>query len=89
MIIHDWPDAYAKRILTRLRTAAQPSTQLIICDFLVPYATSSNDRFPDVSGSYVAPAPYPLLPNAGYVSKTAVTGDLAVFATSFIHCRDD
>jgi len=77
-VTHDWPDSYAKRILKRLRAAAQPSTKLIICDIVVPYAAPSNEQFTDIPGSGLAPAPYPLLPNLGTVSNRAVMGDLQV-----------
>ncbi|KIM80161.1 hypothetical protein PILCRDRAFT_822680 [Piloderma croceum F 1598] len=41
--------------------------KLVLCDFLVPYATSSNDEFSDIPGSAMTPAPYSLLPNAGNI----------------------
>jgi hypothetical protein len=77
-VTHDWPDSYTKRIMKRLRAAAQPSTKLIISDFVVPYAASSNEDFADIPGSGVAPVPYPLLPNLGTVSNQAVMADLQV-----------
>ena len=77
-IIHEWPNAYAKKILKQLRAAAQPSTKLVICDFLVPYTTSSNSNFSEIPGSEVPPAPYPLLPNLGTVSNQPVMMDLQV-----------
>lgn len=75
-ITHDWPDAYAKKILTQLRASAQLSTKLILCDFLVPYATSSNDLFSEISGSETPTSPYPLLPNLGVVSNHIMMSDL-------------
>jgi hypothetical protein len=81
-IMHDWADKYAKPILQQLRVSAQPSTKLIFCDFLVPYAAYSNDLFSDIPGANVPTAPYPLLANLGTVSNQAVQLDLQVFATS-------
>lgn len=80
-IIHDWPDTYARKILKRLRASAGPSTKLILCDYLVPYAAASNDEFADIQGSEVPPAPYPLLPNLGAVANFPMCLDLQVFAT--------
>lgn len=37
-IIHNWPDAYASKILMRLREAAQKDTKLILIDNLVSFA---------------------------------------------------
>ena len=79
-ITHDWPDAHAKKILKQLRVSAQLSTTLILCDYLVPYAASSNNQFSDIPGAEVPTAPYPLLPNLGTVSNPTLMGDLQVFA---------
>ena len=77
-IIHDWADAYAKKILKHLRASALPSTKLILYDFLVPYAASTGGLFSDIPGSQVPVAPYPLLPNLGNVSNQTVLVDLQV-----------
>jgi hypothetical protein len=84
-ITHDWPDAYAKNILKQLRASAQSSTTLVLCDYLVPYAASSNDIFSEIPGAEVTTAPYPLLPNLGTVSNQTVMGDLQVFVP-FLKC---
>jgi len=81
-IMHDWADKYAKPILKQLRGSAQPSTKLILCDFLVPYAAYSNDLFSDVPGANVPAAPYPLLANLGTVSNQAVQLDLQMMASA-------
>jgi hypothetical protein len=81
-ITHDWPDAYAKRILKQLRASAQTSTKLVLNDFLVPYAASSDELFSEISGSKVPTAPYPLLPNLGTVSNQTVMADLQVLVAS-------
>jgi hypothetical protein len=38
VVLHDWPDAYAQRILLRLREAAAPGTRLVLADFVLPLA---------------------------------------------------
>jgi hypothetical protein len=78
LIIHGWADAYAKRILKHLRASALPSTKLIVHDFLVPYAASTEGLFSEIPGSQVPDAPYPLLPNLGTVSNQTVMLDLQV-----------
>jgi hypothetical protein len=82
-IIHDWPDAYARKILKHLRASAQSDTKLILNDFLVPYAADSNNLFSDIPGADVPRAPYPLLANLGTVSNRTVMVDLQVFAASW------
>jgi hypothetical protein len=82
-IMHDWADLYAKKILKQLRVSAQSSTKLILCDFLVPYATFSNGLFSEIPGADVPLTPFPLLANLGTVSNQAVMLDLQVSTTSF------
>ncbi|KAJ7244419.1 hypothetical protein B0H12DRAFT_1129472 [Mycena haematopus] len=38
VVLHDWPDAFAQRILLRLREAAVPHTKLVLADFVLPLA---------------------------------------------------
>ncbi|KAJ6461096.1 O-methyltransferase [Mycena sanguinolenta] len=38
VVLHDWPDAFAQRILLRLREAAAPHTKLVLADFVLPLA---------------------------------------------------
>ncbi|KAJ7143712.1 hypothetical protein C8R44DRAFT_845906 [Mycena epipterygia] len=38
VVLHDWPDAFAQRILLRLREAAAPHTRLVLADFVLPLA---------------------------------------------------
>jgi hypothetical protein len=80
-VIHNWPDSYARNILRRLSAAARPTTKLILCDVVVPYAAPSNEDFAGIPGTSVAPVPYPLLPNLGTVSNWAVMADLQVHTT--------
>lgn len=82
-VIHDWPDAYARKILKHLRASAQSDTKLILNEFLVPYAAYSNNHFSDIPGADVPSPPYPLLANQGPVSNGAVMADLQVYTASF------
>lgn len=82
-VIHDWPDAYAKKILKHLRASAQSYTKLFLNEFLVPYAASSGNLFSEIPGADVPPAPYPLLGNLGPVSNPTVRNDLQVFLDLF------
>jgi hypothetical protein len=81
-VIHDWPNASARKILKHLRASAQSDTTLILNDFLVPYAAYSNDLFSDIPGADVPSAPYPLLANLGPVSNSTVMTDLQVYTAS-------
>jgi hypothetical protein len=42
VILHDWPDAFAHRILLHLREAAAPHTKLVLADFVLPLACVEN-----------------------------------------------
>ncbi|KAI5116033.1 hypothetical protein M0805_002088 [Coniferiporia weirii] len=71
MIIHDWSDKYAIRLLRRLREAAGPSTKLIIIDSVLDYACENpNDA---------ARPPRPLLPNMGAANIMPYAVDLVTF----------
>ena len=78
--MHDWADLYAIKILTRLREAAKPDTQLVIIDSLMPYACHdpSADHGDTVPGAVIKEAPRPLLPNYGVANLTGYTADLTV-----------
>jgi hypothetical protein len=81
-VIHDWPDAYTRKILKHLRASAQSDTKLILNNFMVPYAAYSNNLFLDIPGADVPPAPYLVLANLSTVSNIAVMADLQVFSAS-------
>ncbi|PPR01314.1 hypothetical protein CVT24_006347 [Panaeolus cyanescens] len=62
VVLHDWPDSLARKILLRLREAATPDTKLLIADFVQPLACidsdvlgSSNETAPDVASAKVDP----------------------------------
>ncbi|KAI0666974.1 S-adenosyl-L-methionine-dependent methyltransferase [Trametes maxima] len=68
LILHDWPDDESRKILRRLRSAAGPSTKLLIGDMLLPYACKSEHAF--------APEDSPLLPNLGVANVHGYLGDI-------------
>ncbi|KAF8184846.1 O-methyltransferase [Pholiota molesta] len=55
VVLHDWPDDFARKILLRLREAASPETKLLIADFVLPLAcpddTSSDGVLEDASSN--------------------------------------
>jgi hypothetical protein len=82
VVLHDWPDDFARKILLRLREAASPDTKLLIADFVLPLAcpddTSSDGVLEDVAGAESVLAPAPLLPNLGKASSNVYWMDLTV-----------
>jgi hypothetical protein len=63
-ITHDWSNAYAQKILRRLRDAAQPTTKLVLIDFVIPYAVREPTAFSNIPGAEQPSMPEPLIPNA-------------------------
>ncbi|KAF5386557.1 hypothetical protein D9615_001582 [Tricholomella constricta] len=68
VVIHDWPDHDAKKILSNLRDAAAPSSKLILFDSLAVYSCE------DPSSSVPKKVPYPLLGNLGIGGAGFATG---------------
>ncbi|KAF7333786.1 hypothetical protein MVEN_02335400 [Mycena venus] len=68
-ILHDWSqwsDARCVKILQNLRDAAQPSTQLVIIERIIPFAASTlGSEVDNIPGAQRPSAPPPLLPNWG------------------------
>ncbi|KAJ7234592.1 O-methyltransferase [Mycena rebaudengoi] len=65
-ILHDWSDTRCVEILQNLRDAAQPSTQLVIIERIIPSAASAPGlEVENVPGAQRPSAPPPLLPNWG------------------------
>ena len=62
-VLHDWPTAYAEKILRHLRAAARPSTKLIVAESILPYACRTDETFSYIKGLSVDTTPTPLLPN--------------------------
>ncbi|KAK0450283.1 uncharacterized protein EV420DRAFT_1338011 [Desarmillaria tabescens] len=81
VILHDWPDSFAQRILLRLREAAADDTKLVIADFVLPLACEddfSSKGDSGVIGAETTLAPAPLLPNLGKASAHAYWMDLTM-----------
>ncbi|THU99018.1 hypothetical protein K435DRAFT_752418 [Dendrothele bispora CBS 962.96] len=89
VVLHDWPNAYAQRVLQRLREAASPDTKLLIADFVLPLACADDlvstdvdgDGLEDVQGAEKMLAPAPLLPNLGKASANVYWMDLTMQVT--------
>ncbi|KAJ3902242.1 O-methyltransferase [Lentinula edodes] len=87
VVLHDWPDAFAQRILLRLREAAMPDTKLLIADFVLPLACADNfgsaqDKdetgLTEIQGAETMLAPAPLLPNLGKASANGYWMDMTM-----------
>jgi hypothetical protein len=72
-ITHDWPNAYAQKILRLLRDAARPTTKLMLIDFVIPYAVRESKVFADIPGAEQPSVPEPLIPNvvSGWMGTSA------------------
>ncbi|KAJ7449160.1 O-methyltransferase, partial [Mycena latifolia] len=87
VVLHDWPDAFAQRILLRLREAAAPHTRLVLADFVLPLAcvddfgVGGGGGGPQVEGAETMLAPAPLLANLGKASANAYWMDLTMQVT--------
>jgi hypothetical protein len=64
-ILHDWPTAYVKKILSQLRTAAQPSTKVLLVEQIVVNPTNTSGREVEDLKLKSPPPPFPLIPGAG------------------------
>jgi hypothetical protein len=65
-ILHDWPTSYAKKILSQLRTAAQPSTKVLLVEqILINPTKTSGEIADDVKFKPPPPPPFPLIPGGG------------------------
>lgn len=43
VVLHDWPDEFARRILINLRVASNPETRLLIAEHVLPLACVDED----------------------------------------------
>lgn len=84
MISHDWPDEPTKKVLKHLRSAAKPTTNLILADQIVPYSAPTQGSVHGIPGSAVDPVPEPLLPNLGVANMRVYLMDMQVGA-SFVY----
>ncbi|KAI0064272.1 O-methyltransferase [Artomyces pyxidatus] len=73
VVIHDWPDDFAVKILRRLREAATSETKLVIVEQIVSYACEEVGVGAH-SGALRAPAP--LLPNLGQAASAVYYTDM-------------
>ncbi len=65
VVIHDWSDEDASKILSNLRSAAGPSSKLVVFDSLA----RSTCEDPELEGLGLPKAPYPLLANLGVAGE--------------------
>ncbi|KAH9007907.1 O-methyltransferase [Lactarius hengduanensis] len=63
-VLHDWADEYCVKILTHLRAAAGPKTQLVIVEQLLACACDEPATH-EIPGAELPVPPVPLLPNMG------------------------
>jgi hypothetical protein len=85
MIVHNWPNNHARKILRLLRKAAAPDTKLLVADYILPLACKLDiDQDISVDGLVVegepAIPPAPLLPNMGEANKLGYLMDCVVSA---------
>lgn len=85
-IMHDWSDDYCVKILSHLRAAATPRTQLMVIDSILPYACSNDEQPLDIPGAKDSQpmAPAPLLPNYGAASLMTYLIDIGVSGHQFL-----
>ncbi|GJE87381.1 S-adenosyl-L-methionine-dependent methyltransferase [Phanerochaete sordida] len=75
VVIHDWSDKYALRILRPLREAATPNTRLIIVENFSAHACE-DDTVKSIPGAERPAPPKPLLPNGGHASTISYQSDI-------------
>ena len=78
MILHDFGDDDCLEILSHLRAAAQPSTQLVVVDNIMAYSCPDHAR-EEIVGDTTLSAPEPLLRNFGAANITAYLMDVEVY----------
>jgi len=76
-VLHDWADEYCITILTHLRAAAGPKTQLVIIDQLIACACDE-PATREIPGAELPVPPKPLLHNLGRAASTTYNFDLLV-----------
>jgi len=90
VVLHDWPDDFARKILLQLREAANSETKLLIGDFVLPLACPddmvSDGCLEGIDGAASAVPPAPLLPNLGKASANVFWMDLTVYLLAFPDC---
>ncbi|KIY49128.1 O-methyltransferase [Fistulina hepatica ATCC 64428] len=80
MVIHDWSDPYAEKILVQLRKAAGPNTRMVFVDHILRHTCEAPASSSQVVGyDNVKPAPAPLLKNMG--AATMITHQFGMIMT--------
>ena len=75
-ILHDWSDKYCIKILSQLRAAAGPDTQLIVTDNIISYASPQSTLPKEIPGVVFSTLPEPLLPNKGEANIMPYLADM-------------
>lgn len=85
LIIHDWSDKYASKILMNLRAKAVPETKLLVLDSILDFAchNTSDDIAVGVKGAERRNPPSPLLANFGQANAMVYDFDITVRLLSF------
>ena len=92
-VLHNWSDKYCVQILSHLRAAATPSTQLMVVENIISHICA-DERLEAVPGAVVQPPPAPLLPNMGHAASPAYSADIQVRSVLLLNfcwnseCRD-
>jgi len=80
VVLHDWDDDHAIKILKNLRHVAELESRLVIVDHITPFASrieSHHAREISIDPPISDP-PIPLLPNLGKASANTYFMDIAV-----------
>jgi hypothetical protein len=78
VVLHDWPDAFAHRILLRLREATAPHTKLVLADFVLPLACVDDFGVGEGGIDVQLEGAEKMLANLGKASANAYWMDLTV-----------
>ncbi|KAF7791400.1 hypothetical protein EIP86_002414 [Pleurotus ostreatoroseus] len=80
MVLHDWSDKYCVKILTELRKAAGPKTQLLVVDNTLEYACKDTTCAREIPGAGTPLPPAPLLANNGAAGVLRYFADVHMMA---------
>ncbi|KAI0825595.1 S-adenosyl-L-methionine-dependent methyltransferase [Irpex lacteus] len=78
-ILHNLSDKYATVLLKHLSDAAQPSTKLIVIDYVVEHACATSYHS-SIPGAAAPSAPSPLLPNYGVAGALPYRMDMIMLS---------
>jgi len=85
VVIHDWPDAESLKILKNIRTAASPSSRLILFELCIQHVCPDAE-YVRYSGDTKS-VPYPLLAIVGKGNDTYTNIDMQVRVSRFYNIR--